>query len=263
MKRRPKIKADNVIPQEGSIDKVCFDYPIKYRTPTVSELQERIGKIDNRKRILELGRDEITRLTAYLDLPDNVEEEANRIYRISISSNLSYNYSVAEMASGAIYTTCKKQETLRALSEIYGGSVLSNKMYLPPRLRLAQPRTQQVSSFGNIRYAPATTTGSEIKSTYKKVIQLDEIEEPYNLYNLEDFLERYTRVLGLDMSYIDTARVWMNKYGSEMENSSPRLQAAVSLCQISDIFENDIDYTDICIVSGYHIHSVSAWNSEF
>lgn len=77
------------------------------------------GRTKNSKeRNLKKALSEINRMTAALDLPDNVNQMASVIYRRAVDDDLLVGRSIEGIATAALYCACRKSGVPRTLAEV-------------------------------------------------------------------------------------------------------------------------------------------------
>jgi transcription initiation factor TFIIIB Brf1 subunit/transcription initiation factor TFIIB len=234
-----------------------FDFDIGYSKTEENNLFGRIGAIENKDQIYELGSKEIQRISEYIDLDENIEHLSKSILNKAIESDLTYNNSIAELSATAVYAVCRTNRIPRSASEIWGGGSVSENKYLPPRVRVYPSSYRNISSFGNIKYAPPTDAGIQLQKLYNKMVEDIEFDIKQVQFTVEDFLERYISLINIESSCIETALVCFQRNKNNLINRSAKFGAAVSLWFIVDNLSLDVNLSDICLVSGHNMQTVS------
>lgn len=228
-----------------------YTYSINYSSETSDRLLERIGSPDDESQVERHGVKEILRLSEYLALEIAVSKSAKEIYLSSLSTDLAYNYSIADLTAAAIYAACKDSNCTRSASEVFGGSIMANHIYLPARTRLDRPIKEQIGANGNAIYAPPPKAGSPIRNIHSKMAMMDTIGISFSSYTEEDFLERYSSLLNLESRFKDAAVVCIEKYEEQFNSRSPSSRCAISLWYIADHLNAGIKLREITLATGY------------
>jgi len=79
------------------------------------------------ERNLKLALAELKRVASYLKLPESVEQEAARIYRMAVQRGLVRGRSMESVVSGALYAACRRHEVPRTLDELSEASGIEKK----------------------------------------------------------------------------------------------------------------------------------------
>ncbi|PIN69876.1 hypothetical protein COV94_02375, partial [Candidatus Woesearchaeota archaeon CG11_big_fil_rev_8_21_14_0_20_57_5] len=79
------------------------------------------------ERNLKLALAELKRVASYLKLPASVEEEAARIYTLSVQRGLVRGRSMESVVAGALYAACRRHEVPRTLDELSEASGIEKK----------------------------------------------------------------------------------------------------------------------------------------
>ena len=79
------------------------------------------------ERNLKLALSELKRVSSYLKLPSNVEEEASRMYTRAVQKNLVRGRSMESVVAGCVYAACRRQGVPRTLDEIAEASDVEKK----------------------------------------------------------------------------------------------------------------------------------------
>ena len=79
------------------------------------------------ERNLKLALAELKRVSSYLKLPGNVEEEASRIYTLAVQKGLVRGRSMESVVAGALYAACRRHDVPRTLDELSEASGIEKK----------------------------------------------------------------------------------------------------------------------------------------
>jgi transcription initiation factor TFIIB len=79
------------------------------------------------ERNLKVALAELKRVSSYLKLPKQVEEEAARIYRLAVQKGLVRGRSMESVVAGALYAACRRHEVPRTLDEMGEASGIEKK----------------------------------------------------------------------------------------------------------------------------------------
>ncbi|MDK2849689.1 MAG: transcription initiation factor [Candidatus Woesearchaeota archaeon] len=79
------------------------------------------------ERNLKLALAELKRITSFLNLPESVQEEASRIYRLAVQRGLVRGRSMESVVTGALYAACRAHEVPRTLEELSEASGIDKK----------------------------------------------------------------------------------------------------------------------------------------
>lgn len=79
------------------------------------------------ERNLKLALSELKRVSSYLKLPSNVEEEASRMYTMAVQKNLVRGRSMESVVAGCVYAACRRQGVPRTLDELAEASGVEKK----------------------------------------------------------------------------------------------------------------------------------------
>ena len=79
------------------------------------------------ERNLKMALAELKRVSSFLKLPKNVEEEASRIYTMAVQRGLVRGRSMESVVSGALYAACRRNELPRTLDEMSEASGIDKK----------------------------------------------------------------------------------------------------------------------------------------
>jgi len=79
------------------------------------------------ERNLKVALAELKRVSSFLKLPRNVEEEAARIYTLAVQKGLVRGRSMESVVSGALYAACRRHEIPRTLDEMGEASGIEKK----------------------------------------------------------------------------------------------------------------------------------------
>ena len=79
------------------------------------------------ERNLKVALAELKRVSSFLKLPKQVEEEAARIYRLAVQKGLVRGRSMESVVSGALYAACRRHEVPRTLDEMGEASGIEKK----------------------------------------------------------------------------------------------------------------------------------------
>jgi transcription initiation factor TFIIB len=79
------------------------------------------------ERNLKLALSELKRVSSYLKLPSNVEEEASRMYTRAVQQNLVRGRSMESVVAGCVYAACRRQGVPRTLDELAEASDVEKK----------------------------------------------------------------------------------------------------------------------------------------
>ena len=79
------------------------------------------------ERNLKLALSELKRVSSYLKLPSNVEEEASRMYTRVVQKYLVRGRSMESVVAGCVYAACRRQGVPRTLDEIAEASDVEKK----------------------------------------------------------------------------------------------------------------------------------------
>ena len=79
------------------------------------------------ERNLRLALAELRRVSSFLKLPKNVEEESARIYTLAVQRGLVRGRSMESVVSGALYAACRRHEVPRTLDELSEASNIDKK----------------------------------------------------------------------------------------------------------------------------------------
>lgn len=228
--------------------KVCYRYTPGYKENEIRNLKRRIGKAE-KERVKKQARRELDRIAGYLLLQEEIYNYAWEIFCESLSSNISYNNSIAGLVAGSTYSACREKDFPRSLTEIAGASVLTENRYLPARHRLNQEdEIRQLS--GSITHAPSQGSGSKIRKVYNKMKQSAEITVENKLYSKRSFLCRYTDLLDLDDELINASQMAIQKHESLLGKHSSPVQAASSLWYVIDQLGVEGTLQEVSIAAG-------------
>ncbi len=79
------------------------------------------------ERNLKIALAELKRVSSFLKLPRNVEEEAARIYTLAVQKGLVRGRSMESVVAGALYAACRRHEIPRTLDEMAEASGIEKK----------------------------------------------------------------------------------------------------------------------------------------
>ena len=79
------------------------------------------------ERNLKVALAELKRVSSYLKLSKQVEEEAARIYRLAVQKGLVRGRSMESVVAGALYAACRRHEVPRTLDEMGEASGIEKK----------------------------------------------------------------------------------------------------------------------------------------
>lgn len=79
------------------------------------------------ERNLKLALSELKRVSSYLKLPQNVIEEASRIYTMAVQKGLVRGRSMESVVAGALYAACRRHGVPRTLDELSEASGIDKK----------------------------------------------------------------------------------------------------------------------------------------
>ncbi len=79
------------------------------------------------ERNLKLALAELKRVSSFLKLPKNVEEEAARIYTLAVQRGLVRGRSMESVVAGALYAACRRHDVPRTLDELSEASGIEKK----------------------------------------------------------------------------------------------------------------------------------------
>ncbi len=79
------------------------------------------------ERNLKLALAELKRVSSYLKLPENVEEEAARIYTLAVQRGLVRGRSMESVVAGSLYAACRRHDVPRTLDELSEASGIEKK----------------------------------------------------------------------------------------------------------------------------------------
>jgi len=79
------------------------------------------------ERNLKVALAELKRVSSYLKLPKQVEDEAARIYRLAVQKGLVRGRSMESVVAGALYAACRRHEVPRTLDEMGEASGIEKK----------------------------------------------------------------------------------------------------------------------------------------
>ena len=79
------------------------------------------------ERNLKLALAELKRVSSFLKLPKNVEEESARIYTLAVQRGLVRGRSMESVVAGALYAACRRHEVPRTLDELSEASGIEKK----------------------------------------------------------------------------------------------------------------------------------------
>ena len=79
------------------------------------------------ERNLKVALAELKRVSSFLKLPKQVEEEAARIYRLAVQRGLVRGRSMESVVAGALYAACRRHEVPRTLDEMGEASGIEKK----------------------------------------------------------------------------------------------------------------------------------------
>lgn len=79
------------------------------------------------ERNLRLALAELRRVSSFLKLPKNVEEESARIYTLAVQRGLVRGRSMESVVAGALYAACRRHEVPRTLDELSEASNIDKK----------------------------------------------------------------------------------------------------------------------------------------
>jgi transcription initiation factor TFIIB len=79
------------------------------------------------ERNLKVALAELKRISSFLKLPKAVEEEAARIYRLTVQKGLVRGRSMESVVAGALYAACRRHEVPRTLDEMGEASGIEKK----------------------------------------------------------------------------------------------------------------------------------------
>ncbi len=79
------------------------------------------------ERNLKLALAELKRVSSFLKLPKNVEEEAARIYTLAVQRGLVRGRSMESVVAGALYAACRRHDVPRTLDELSEASRIEKK----------------------------------------------------------------------------------------------------------------------------------------
>ena len=239
-----------------------YNYPIEYSEFEKNKLFGRIGAVENEDLLFELGTKEISRISEYISLDSSIKETAKSILRKTITSELTYNNSVALLSATGMYVACRTNRYPLRASEIWGAGTISENKYLPPRLRLCRANREAVSTFGRAKYSPPADTGKELRTLYKKMNNSEHFNVEKIQFTVKDFLERYVALLDLDSSLVEAGLACKQRNKDKLANKPSGFAAAVALWFISDNLSIDAELTDICLISEYNMNVLSENKNE-
>lgn len=236
---------------------IRFDFSIEYDDDERKKLKKRIGSPKDKEQVIRYGTREISRLLEYIGLEDELARTSKKIFNSALETNLRNNYSIADLAAASVFAASKEEGFARLPSEVNGGSVRTRKDYLPGRVRLQLPGHLQVSSFGNIIYAPATTSGSTVRRLYLKMARDEMVSTTYQIRDESSFLKRYVSLLNLDHSTIESSMACIVRFEDQLNGKSHASMAAISLWYTADHLGLDCSLIEICLASGFNMQTVS------
>jgi len=79
------------------------------------------------ERNLKLALAELKRVSSYLKLPKQVEEEAARIYTLAVQRGLVRGRSMESVVAGSLYAACRRHDVPRTLDELSEASGIEKK----------------------------------------------------------------------------------------------------------------------------------------
>lgn len=212
-----------------------------YSTEEYEQLTETIGTEDRAHERLQLATNEITRLCDRLAVGADVADDATRIYRQVIRTDIVNNYSIGTLTAAAVYTACRKH---------------------------GEPRTiEDVDDAAYVRIE--CSDGSEVERTYSgwrfsvrpvqrvyRVIR-DRFDRKYSPIEPSKFVERYCDELDLEQDVEEVARVAITRTGDEaLAGMAPSKIAAGAIYYACDMLGHDVTQREIKSVTGCSVTTI-------
>lgn len=213
----------------------------EYNESKIETLQEPLETHQQAKSHLHNAIEEIDRLSDALSVDESIKQDAIDLYKKCMSSKLSYYPSIAELAAGCIYVTCRSTQTPRTRNDIAEESVLSETRYGWRGRPIWEEGKRTELGGGKAR---------KVNRSYR--IITEELGLSPSRLPISDFVQEYCNRLSASDETLEIASVVVKKveYSEDLHSGSSAGALAAGILDYStNISESDITQKEISEVT--------------